>query len=208
MHRHSSPAHLAGSMAFALIAFGIFPASAADPDGKAKINTYHDWDKEQSQGFFGCPNSTTYGQVITIPANVLTLDKVTFSWQRVDNDGSLTVRAEVYTWDGNKATSGGALWESAPRTISYADFDFHKEVFKTGGIPVVPGAHYVIFASIDKDFEACTDHYILSWGSVDDTAYSAGTFVYQNNQGDESRWTDIPWSFNDIDLAFKATFHD
>jgi hypothetical protein len=62
----------------------------------------------------------------------------------------------------------------------------------------------VIFASIDKDFEQCTNDYILEWGSVDDSAYPKGTFVFQNNSGDENQWTTTSWNTFGIDLAFKA----
>ena len=51
----------------------------------------------------------------------------------------MVVRGEVYAWDGQKAT-GSALWESKAKTISYADSDFHKQTFKTGPLPLTPGA--------------------------------------------------------------------
>ena len=81
---------------------------------------------------------------------------------------------------------------------------FHKEAFGTGGISVTPGAQYVVFASIDKDFEQCAGGYVLGWADVSDTVYSGGTFVYQNNGGDESQWTATPWTTFGFDLALKV----
>lgn len=196
-HHAFRPALTAGAAALVLAALS-GPAAA-----KTTIDTYGSWDGEQLVLLFGCPNTTTYGQVITIPAGSTSLDKVTFSWRRIDNDGVMKVRAEVYAWDGSKAT-GASLYEKK-RKISYPDFNWHEETFKTGGVPVTPGQQYVVFASIDKDYEKCTNNFTLAWGAVDDATYADGMFVYQNNAGDESQWTVTPWSLNGLDLAFKAT---
>ena len=115
----------------------------------------------------------------------------------------MVVRGEVYAWNGVTAT-GSSLFESSPRTLSYGDSAFHKEAFNTGGVSVTAGDQYVIFASIDKDYEACTDPYTNGWASVPDTTYSGGDFVYQNNGGDESQWSGGGWSTFGVDLAFKA----
>jgi hypothetical protein len=49
-----------------------------------------------------------------------------------------------------------------------------RKLFKPAGISVTPGAKYVLFASIDKDFEQCTGGYTLAWASVSDSAYGRG----------------------------------
>jgi hypothetical protein len=183
------------AVAFAFVALGSSPAAA--------ISTYKSWDGAQYVYPFGCPDTTTYGQVITAP-NKHTLNKFAFSWANSDGStGSMVVRGEVYAWDGTKAT-GSALWESKPRTISYGDGLFHQETFKPGALPMTPGAQYVLFASIDKDYEQCGNNYELIWGLVDDSVYPGGTFVYQNNSGDENQWTLTGWSTYGGDLAFKA----
>jgi len=115
----------------------------------------------------------------------------------------MKVRGEVYAWDGSKAT-GSALYQSAARFVSFSDSLFHFETFKAGGIPVTAGHQYVIFASIDKEYEKCKNNYTLGWAAVDDSVYAGGTFVYQNNSGDESQWTTTPWNTFGLDLAFKA----
>jgi hypothetical protein len=190
------------AVAFAFAALGSTPASAATASKPPTINTYQYWNGSDDVIEFGCPNTTTYGQVIKVPGKKHHLDKFNFKWVDLTS-GSMVVRGEVYAWDGTKAT-GASLWESAPRTVSFGDASFHKETFKPGGISVTPGARYVIFASIDKDFEQCTDNYTLGWASVSDDRYAPGTFVFQNNGGDESQWTSTPWNPFGIDLAFKA----
>ena len=51
----------------------------------------------------------------------------------------------------------------------------------------------------------CRDNSQLGWGTVDDSVYDGGTFVYQSNSGDESRWTTSAWTTTfGVDLAFKA----
>ena len=167
------------------------------------INTYKDWNGTDYVYPFGCSDTTTYGQLITAPSKNM-LKKFSFWWANAGGSGSMVVRGEVYAWDGSEAT-GSALWESKPRTISYSDSSFHKETFKPGALPLTPGAQYVLFASIAKDYEQCTNNYELVWGDVDDTSYSGGTFVYQNNGGDEFQWTTVPWTTTyGKDAAFIA----
>jgi len=193
----------ATAVAFVFVAFGSTQASASTSRVRPTINTFKFWDGSQEVVQFGCPNTTTYGQVITVPAGKTLLNKFTFAWVNFQGAGSMVVRGEVYAWDGSKAT-GSALFQSGTRKIAFTDSLFHKEVFKPAGVGVTPGAQYVIFASIDKDFEKCFGDYTLGWASVDDSTYSGGTFVFQNNGGDESQWTLSAWNTFGIDLAFKA----
>jgi hypothetical protein len=193
----------ASAVAFVFAAFGNIQASASTTRVRPTINTFKVWDGSQNVIEFGCPNTTTYGQVITVPGSKTLLNKFTFAWENYTGSGSMVVRGEVYAWDGTKAT-GAAVFESAPRTIAFGDALFHNENFKPNGKSVTPGAQYVLFASIDKDFEQCTGNYTLGWASVPDGTYTKGTFVYQNNGGDESQWTSSSWSTFGIDLAFKA----
>ena len=187
---------LAAACAAALTTLASGPATAA--------GTYKFWDGSSEVTAFGCPNTTTYGQVITIPADKHFLNKIVFSFINL-NSGSMVLRGEVYAWDGAKAT-GSALWEGSPRTVAFNDGVFHRFHFDTGVIAVTPGQQYVIFASIDKDFEQCQGDYILGWGLVTSgDVYPGGGFVYQNNGGDESQWTLTPWNtFGGEDVAFRA----
>jgi len=179
-----------------------FAAVLASP--AAAIGTYKKWDGSSYVQAFGCPNTTTYGQTITIPAGKHFMNKIVFSFINLDS-GSMVVRGEVYAWDGSKAT-GNALWEGTPRTISFNDGAFHRYHFDTGVLAVNPGQQYVVFASIDKDYERCQNNYVLGWAlDTSGDVYPGGGFVYQNNSGDESQWTITPWnSFGGEDLAFRV----
>jgi len=159
---------------------------------RATINTFPDYD--QAVGSLGCPNSTTYGETITIPAakKRLVMFKFYMNGQAAAGQ-SMVVRGELYAWDGTKAT-GSAIFETAPRTIAYPDSNYRFETFRTPGARVKAGKQYVIFVSIDKDFESCTGNYGLTWGAADGSAYPGGGFVYQNNTGDESQWTSANWN--------------
>src|SRR5262249_19227319 len=125
MRRASLPSFLgrAGVIAcvatFLFAAFGSAPASASVAR-HATLNTFNRWDGNQFVYDFGCPDTTTYGQVIKIPGNKSHLTKFRFSWQYLGGSGSMVVRGEVFAWHGNKAT-GASLYESAPRTISFSD---------------------------------------------------------------------------------------
>jgi hypothetical protein len=182
-------------------------ASAASGAGIAKkhptINTYKQYD--QAVGTLGCPNSTTYGETITIPANKTTVTQFRYYMGGQAAAGqSEVVRGELYAWDGSKAT-GSALFETKKRTIAYADTDFHWEKFRTPGVSVTPGQQYVLFVSIDKDFEKCMGSYGLTWGAADGSAYADGQFVFQNNTGDESQWTTAAWNpIGSLDAVMKV----
>ncbi len=186
----------------AIVALGTVQASAMVNVAKPAINTYKNWDGSTFIHPFGCPNTTTYGQVFT--AGKATLTKYTFSWQNYTAPGSMKIRGEVYAWDGSKAT-GSALYELAkPRSISFQDSLFHYETFKTGGVPLTVGHQYVVFVSIDKDYEKCKNGYEVAWAWTGADVYPGGNFVYQNNGGDESQWTSSPWTDSGTDVAFKV----
>jgi hypothetical protein len=189
---------MAVAFVFALGSTQAFASVAAHPT----INTFKDWNGSDFIQPFGCPNTTTYGQVITIPAGKTHLNKYVFKWVNLST-GKMFVRGEVYAWDGAKAT-GSALFETAPRKIKFLDSDFHYETFSGGGVTVTPGHQYVVFASIDKDYESCTNSYEVGWASPFVNDYPGGDFVYQNNSGDESQWTTTPWSDIGFDAAIKV----
>jgi hypothetical protein len=179
--------------------------AGASIDGKKTvIDTFPQWDGTTYVYSFGCPNTTTYGEVVTAPAHRKHIRNFTYTWHDYTT-GSMVVRGEVYAWNGTMAT-GPAVAESAPQTITSGAPDWFNVTFKVKG-RVQPGQQYVIFASIDKDFEQCTDNYSVQWGLDPGDAYAGGYFVYLNSGGDESQWTTQPWSsFDPQDLAFKATF--
>jgi hypothetical protein len=175
------------------------PALAATPT----IDTYSGWNKTTAVSSFGCPDTTTFGQVITIPSDLHHLDKFTF-WLEAPSAGGgpMVVRAYVYRWDGTNFTvQFGSKYESPPRTISYPDTLFHAETFYPA-VTVAPGAQYVMFASIDREYVDCKNSYGLVWGWISGDVYPGGSFVYQNNAGDDLKWTTGWGGFSD--LAFKA----
>ncbi|MFL6689170.1 MAG: hypothetical protein ACJ8IR_03140 [Alphaproteobacteria bacterium] len=197
MNRRASLFVTASAVALAFAALGSSPAAAG-------ISTYGSWDGSSYVQPFGCPDTTTYGTIITIPKGKTHLGKFHFSWINLTSGGSMVVRGEVYAWDGAKAT-GSALYESGPKKVSFSDGLFHKVGFKATLVPVTPGAQYVIFASIDKDYEKCTNSYEVGWGYIGSDVYPGGGFVYQNNAGDENQWTATPWNtFGGADIAFKV----
>ncbi len=193
------------AIAIAFVALGGTAATAAVD--RARINTFPHWNGIGYVRAFGCPNATTFGQTITIPAGITHLNSLTFALANIPGSrGTMVVRAEVYAWDGTKAT-GWSLFEQK-RTISFQDNLYHRETFRSAaGVSVTPGARYVLFVSIDKDYEKCSD-YVLSWGFVGDD-YHGGLWVWQANHGDETNWTTLPWGSiggdRKDDLAFKVT---
>jgi hypothetical protein len=104
----------------------------------------------------------------------------------------------------NGKPQGLSLYDSAPRTISFGDSNFHQQNFTPNNINVAPGAHYVIFASIDWEYVDCKNSYALAWGASYSDVYSGGDFVFNNDTGNDLLWSS-PWNVDSgDDLAFKA----
>ena len=193
------------------VGIGVLPAQAlgaapADQGAKAKVivDTDQYFDGSNAVLPFGCPDSSVYGQTITIPQKVHKLTKFTFRMSGQAAAGqSMVVRGEVYGWNGTTATT--AVAESKPMTIAFDNADYNLVTFKVKAAAVKPGQEYVVFASIDKDYEDCTGNYTLVWGSVDGTKYGDGQFVFQNNRGNEDNWTSGPWTpIGGLDAATKV----
>lgn len=185
-----------GAIAIAIAIPGqALAASSSSEASKAKvvIDTISQWQQNNTVAPFGCPDSTTYGQTITAPAKFKKITKFKFYMSGQAASGqSMVVRGEVYGWNGTMATN--LVAESKPITIAFDNSDFNEVTFKVKGASVKPGEQYVLFASIDKDYESCTGNYELTWASLDGTAYSGGDFVFQNNTGNEGNWTTQPWN--------------
>ena len=81
----------------------------------AHINTLKSWDGSSYVQPFGCPDTTTYGQVITVPKGETTLNKFTFEWKNLGT-GSFIARGEVYAWNGTMATGSSRSTSSASTT--------------------------------------------------------------------------------------------
>jgi Ca2+-binding RTX toxin-like protein len=154
----------------------------------------------------GVPYATTYGQVVTAPAADTVLDELTFFLTQYPFGGdALVVRAEVYAWDGTRAT-GAAVWESAPRTLALTS-DTQAVAFGTGGAGLVAGARYVVFLSVAKDLERIADGTGACLGAVAGAGSADGGLVTVQDGGDERQWTARAWSrVGDQDLALRAAF--
>jgi hypothetical protein len=195
---------MTSAVTIAFVAFGGTAASASID--RKKINTFEYW-RGGAVEPFGCPAMSTYGQTIRIPKGFTRLDEFTFAWKMLE-PGHMVVRAEVYAWDGTKAT-GPSLFEKR-LVIAYPVFPWHMEVFRPNGISVTPGAQYVLFASIDKDYEKCrnirSQDAFFYWAYLNADHYAGGHFVYQNNEGAERDWTENPWAQDSApyDLAFRV----
>jgi hypothetical protein len=167
----------------------------------ASIDTTPSWNGVQFISSFGAPNTATYGQTITVPADTTTtLTKFSFF---LEAPTSAIFRGFVSQWDGSKAV-GTLLYESAPISTTQSA-PFEEIVFNiSGGLKLNAGQQYVLFASTSKDpVQPASSG---RWGSTNNTAYSGGQFVFLNNGTDPSQWTSTAWSTIAQDLAFRASF--
>ncbi len=161
------------------------------------IDTTPYWNGSQFISSFGMTNTATYGQTISVTESA-ELKQFSFYMQAKT---TTIFRGFVYEWDGVKAT-GTPLFESAP--LSTIQSTQYEEVtfYIPAGVALKAGHQYVLFASTSKDPGQPID--AGKWGSVSDSAYSGGQFVYTNNYTDTTMWTGAAWSTITEDLVFKA----
>lgn len=184
----------------ALVAIGMCLASVSAASATTNVVDTRDDTVVTFISAFGVPNTTTYGQTIIAPAGAQTLTSFTF---RLENlPFTVFTRAEVYAWDGTKAT-GAELFGSSLRTTTGTTLQ--DLTFDTGGTPVTAGSQYVLFLSAAKEFESSVGG-SGRFRSRTNATYPDGQFVFLNNGTDESQWTVGLWSTIASDLQFRARF--
>jgi hypothetical protein len=158
------------------------------------------WDGSSFISSFGIPDTQTYGQTVTVPLGMPVLQSFAFEMQLPT---ALAFRGEVYAWDGTRA-AGPNLFESGVTSTTDGGV-FQLITFNTGGITLVPGGVYVLFASSSRDNSGHSGGGM--WGVTQfDDAYAGGTSVYINNGSDTTQWMSEAWGGVPGDLAFQATF--
>lgn len=173
----------------------------------SSIDTTPSWDGTNSAGYFGEPDSATYGQTISTDTTGDMLTSFTFYLSPLNLD----FKAFVYQWDGIKAV-GPALYSSAVTNIGDSFTGFRATTFNTGSVLLAANTEYVLFLSTSgvqtQRFNTNT------WGALSRDAYSGGEFVFHNSGNDPSSllaaagW-DCPSGCDYLgrgaDLAFKAS---
>lgn len=146
-----------------------------------------------STGPWGLPSVAAIGQVFTLD-EAARIDN--FSVQIDDGGTIMGAQYRIYGWNGFNATteyvSGTGATSGNNVTTTYT--------FDAGNAELAAGV-YVFFLQALTTGEA-------GWATVMPGTYSGGNFVYQDNQGDVSKWTTTPWSTFDTatDLAFQITY--
>jgi hypothetical protein len=148
---------------------------------------------------FGLPNTSTYGQVITVPAGETVLTSFSFI---LSVPTQVQFRGAVYAWDAGLFHAVGApLFVGPTQTTPVGTAS--EIVFNTGPVTVTSGQQYVILATASfDDGPAGTGHWALTPSDV----YAGGTMVYLNNGTDEAQLTTNTWSDFGRDLGFQANF--
>jgi hypothetical protein len=195
--------------AFVLVSIGAvaltgMPSAGASTDA-ATIDTYSTWDGTSTLQPFGHPDTSTYGQVITIPEGKRKVRWFTWYMSAGAVSGTLTFRGEVYKWDGTKATTPVA--ESAPMSLDFTAGDptYKAAKLSVEGARVKAGKQYVLFATISKDYEETDPNVSTIWPVHTSDVLAGGNTVWINDAGDESLWTTQAWSgIPTYDMAFKA----
>ena len=175
------------------------PAPAPSPERvastKQALTTIGNMPSNSSICCFG--GTTSYGQVITVPAVDTVLSS--FSVEMVSVPATRIFRAEVYEWNGS-AVTGPNLYESGPTATTGPTKQ--TITFDTGGVGLTAGAKYILFVTMAKDAGSGNG----AMGSRSDDAYAGGEFHW--GIGPPSSWTDPnAWGVCcGPDLAFTATF--
>jgi len=198
--RHSRSLSLEPRCMAVLTLFCLLLAVATPAQAQFSINTIPLWNGTSFISSFGVTDTATYGETITVPAGASPLNA--FSFEIGNCGANVTMRGEVYAWNGTMAT-GAALYESAPFTLT--DSAAFQLVTFTPGSLTLPAGQYVLFASTSKD-QSGAQHSACRWGALtNDTGYTGGAFVFMNNTANAALWTTNAWSNIAEDLAFQVT---
>ena len=196
---------------------GVPAAASPTGGGKTVIDTLSGWDGTSSLSPWGTPDTATYGQVVTIPEGdgiacgdppclkrVMKHEKYDISAHA--GTGTMTFRAEIYGWDGTKATT--KVFESKPMTLQLTEGDasYKAVTINSKHAKVMAGQQYVTFLSVSKDYEANPPNLEAQWACNYSDVYAGGSAVYLNDGGDESQWTTQAWSsISTFDMATVIT---
>jgi uncharacterized protein with beta-barrel porin domain len=178
-----------------------FLALSASANAQGIINTIPLWDGTQSIQSWGVTNTATYGQTITPTVGQTRLSSFTF--QLAQTGGTAPqYQAFVYQWDAtNQRITGSALFSSSVFTAP-AGAAFTPVTINTGSVVLTPGQQYVLFLSTSNQQPQANGTY--KYGSLANTAYTGGQFVFQNNGANFNQLSTTNWSTIAIDLAFQA----
>jgi len=177
-----------------------FLALSASASAQGIINTIPQWDGVQFISSWGVPNTATYGQTITPTAGQTRLSSFTFQLNQTSGTAP-QYQAFVYQWDTtNQRITGPALFGSSVFTAPGAGFS--PVTINTGNVVLTPGQQYVLFLTTSTVGGQPNSSY--RYGSVANTAYTGGQFVFQNNGTNFGQLSTTNWSTIAIDLAFQA----
>ena len=171
------------------------------------IDTWSSWDGCCTVQPFGHPDSSTYGQVITIPEGETKLRWVTWYMAAGGVSGTLIYRSAVYTWDGTKAGEKVAHGRKKTVEVTAGDPVFHPSKTRFRKANVQAGQQYVVFATISLTYEETDPGLSVLWPvtQIDgEDILPGGDFVYINDSGNEALWTTQAWDGIPFDNAFRA----
>jgi hypothetical protein len=194
--------------AAALVIASAAPAGAATT-AKTVIDTYDDWDGSSYIYEFGSPNTTNYGQVITAPEGTKKVKSFTYYMAGSSGAGTMTVRGEVYGWDGEALHATTRIAQTKKKQVELSEGDpvfYPVKVKVKKSKKIKPGQQYVLFLTVDKDFEDNPVGLLSKWADVQTDVLPGGDLVFLNSGGDESQWTTTSWNvISGYDMAITAT---
>lgn len=201
LHLSSAPPSSTKSINWApAVPLALAIALATSMANAQSIDTVSSWDGGSSINSFGLPDTATYGQTITAPAEPAALRA--FDVRINPRNAAFPFKFYVYEWDPVSLRATGAQLYASPVQTTAAVTGF--QTYGVNGLNIVLelGKQYVLFASVS---ETPGPNGSTGWGSVSDSIYAGGSFVFLNNSADASKWTTDTWT-NDfgLDLAFTA----
>jgi hypothetical protein len=172
------------------------------------IDTVSSWNGSNNISSWGGSGTPTYGQSITAPVGVNTLDTFSFRINTITNN----YRAYVYSWDPvARLITGSQLWDSGTLSLNTAGF---TAVNFAPNIAITPGNTYMLFASVLGESGSGATGWGYSGTSIAGAdTYSGGGFSFSNDSSfgalSTNAWSN-PGTFGfgsaTSDLAFTATF--
>lgn len=149
---------------------------------------------------------STFGQTFTVPPGMNQLNDASL-WLRDAGFSPVKFGLYISAWNGTR-TTGPLLYQSGMQTLSQEVQLLTPQniAVQTGGIPVTPGAQYILFVTsspfLDGEFDRG------SVGVINNDVYAGGAVYYQVNGYGLAQLADADWQgdFSNFDLPFRVTF--
>ena len=174
------------------------------------LNSLSSWDGASESFSWGTPAQNSYGQTITVPAGVSTLNSFTFVMRRKFGTQDNLFRVYVGSWNAGATLVDTVLYTGATRTYAASETAFTEYTESNISLSVTPGDVLLLFFSTSE----VGDYGIgdQQTGAATVSPPQLGGFFLLNSGANSAEWTTQGWfdvtNVLPIELAVRVEFDE